>query len=62
MITAGIDCGAKSTKAIVIKDGKIVGKGNVLTGFDQEKRRAIAGNGINKCRYLHLPASPKDIV
>jgi len=37
MITAGIDCGAKNTKTIIIKDGKIVGKGKVLTGFDQEK-------------------------
>jgi benzoyl-CoA reductase subunit D len=37
MITAGIDCGAKNTKTVIIKDGQIVGKGKVLTGFDQEK-------------------------
>lgn len=37
MITAGIDCGAKNTKTVIVKDGKIVGKGSVLTGFDQEK-------------------------
>ena len=37
MITAGIDCGAKNTKTIVMKNGEIVGKGMVLTGFDQEK-------------------------
>ena len=37
MITAGIDCGAKNTKTIILKDGEIVGKGMVLTGFDQEK-------------------------
>jgi benzoyl-CoA reductase subunit D len=37
MITAGIDCGAKNTKTIIMKDGEIVGKGMVLTGFDQEK-------------------------
>ncbi len=37
MITAGIDCGAKNTKTIIMKDGEIVGKGLVLTGFDQEK-------------------------
>ncbi len=36
MLTAGIDCGAKSTKTIILKDGKIVGRGSVLTGFDQE--------------------------
>ena len=37
MITAGIDCGAKNTRTIIVKDGKIIGKGSVLTGFDQEK-------------------------
>jgi len=37
MITAGIDCGAKNTKTIIMKDDQILGKGSVLTGFDQEK-------------------------
>jgi benzoyl-CoA reductase subunit D len=37
MITAGIDCGAKNTKTVLMKDGKIIGKGKVLTGFDQNK-------------------------
>ena len=37
MITAGIDCGAQNTKTIIMKNGKIIGKGMVLTGFDQEK-------------------------
>jgi len=37
MITAGIDCGAKNTKTIILKDGKIIGEGSVLTGFDQGK-------------------------
>ncbi len=36
MITAGIDCGAKNTKTVILKDGEIMGKGSVLTGFDQE--------------------------
>jgi benzoyl-CoA reductase subunit D len=36
MITAGIDCGAKNTKTIIMKDGKIIGKGKQLTGFDQK--------------------------
>ena len=35
MITAGIDCGAKNTKTVILKDGEIIGKGLVLTGFDQ---------------------------
>ncbi|MGB5747265.1 MAG: acyl-CoA dehydratase activase [Desulfobacterales bacterium] len=37
MIIAGIDCGAKNTKTVIIKDGEVIGKGLVLTGFDQEK-------------------------
>ena len=37
MISAGIDCGAKNTKTVIIKDGEVIGKGLVLTGFDQEK-------------------------
>lgn len=37
MISAGIDCGAKNTKTIIMKDGKILGKGSIPTGFDQKK-------------------------
>jgi benzoyl-CoA reductase subunit D len=35
MITAGIDCGAKNTKTVILKDNKIIGKGISPTGFDQ---------------------------
>jgi benzoyl-CoA reductase subunit D len=37
MISVGIDCGAKTTKTVVMKDGKMAGKALVLTGFDQVK-------------------------
>ena len=37
MITAGIDCGAKNTKTIIMKDGQIIGRASVLTGFDKKK-------------------------
>jgi len=37
MITTGIDCGAKNTKTIIMKNNRIIGKGSVLTGFDQKK-------------------------
>jgi len=37
MITAGIDCGAKNTKTVIMKDGEIIGKGAVQTCFDQKK-------------------------
>ena len=54
MITAGIDCGAKNTKTIILKDGEIIGKGLVPTGFDQEKavedslEQAAKNAGISK--------------
>ncbi len=35
MITAGVDCGAKNTKTVILKDGEIIGRGKVLTGFEQ---------------------------
>jgi benzoyl-CoA reductase subunit D len=34
MVTAGIDCGAKTVKAVVLKDGQILGKSLVLAGID----------------------------
>ena len=37
MIAAGIDCGAKNTKTVIMRNGKIIGRGSVLTGFDQKK-------------------------
>lgn len=37
MIVAGIDCGAKNTKTIILKDSEIIGRGLALTGFDQDK-------------------------
>jgi benzoyl-CoA reductase subunit D len=49
MITAGIDCGAKNTKIIILKDNKIIGKGKILTGFD-----------INKAIKAALEAAYKD--
>ena len=54
MITAGIDFGAKNTKTIILKDGEIIGKGSVLTGFDQEKAlkdslaKAVGAAGISR--------------
>ena len=54
MITAGIDCGAKTTKTVVVKDGEIVGKGSVLTGFDPGKavekslNQALVAAGLSR--------------
>ncbi len=45
MITAGIDSGAKNTKAVILKNGKVLGKGMAPTGFDpvNAARRAFEG-------------------
>lgn len=54
MITAGIDCGTKNTNTVIMKDGDIIGKGMVQTGFDQEKavndslEMAVTAAGISK--------------
>jgi benzoyl-CoA reductase subunit D len=37
MITAGIDCGARNTKTVILKDGRIIGRGSAPTGFDLQK-------------------------
>ena len=37
MITAGIDCGARNTKTIVLKDGRIAGRGMAVNGFNLEQ-------------------------
>lgn len=54
MTTAGIDCGAKNTKTVILKNGKIIARSTVTTGFDQAKAaeksldRAIDAAGIRK--------------
>ena len=63
MITSGIDCGAKSTKTVILKDGEIMGRGSVLTGFDQasavEKsfRDALREAGISRCEVKKIGAT-----
>lgn len=37
MITAGIDCGAKTVKALILKDGKVAGQSLVLAGIDTKE-------------------------
>ncbi len=34
MITAGIDCGSKTVKAVILRDGTVVGKAMELAGLD----------------------------
>ncbi len=35
MLTAGIDCGAKNTKTVIVRDGDILARAGVPTGFNQ---------------------------
>ena len=44
MITAGVDCGAKNTKAVILNDGTVVGTGRVPTGFDPARAADTALN------------------
>ena len=37
MITAGIDMGAKTTKAVILNDDRVVARSLVLTGFEQQQ-------------------------
>ena len=54
LVTAGIDCGAKNTNTVILKDGRIIGKGAVSTGFDPLKAvaeslgAAVEDAGITK--------------
>jgi benzoyl-CoA reductase subunit D len=37
MISAGIDCGAKTTKVVLLRDGTMISRAKGITGFDQKK-------------------------
>jgi benzoyl-CoA reductase subunit D len=63
MITAGIDCGAKNTKVVVLKEGEIVAKSSVLSGFDQKAAahqslaHALQEANISKDDVTHITAT-----
>ncbi len=60
MIVAGIDCGAKNTKTAVLNDGKIIGLGSVITGFEQaeavkgslDKAAQTAGVSVDDIKHI----------
>jgi len=60
MITAGIDCGAKNTKTVILKDGQIVSRALVLTGFDQTAavkqalEEALKNAGTSRDQVAHV--------
>jgi benzoyl-CoA reductase subunit D len=60
MIAEVIDCGAKSTKAVILKDGNIIGRGCVPTGFDQSLavraslEMSLKGAGLTRDQVRHI--------
>ncbi|NIN71988.1 MAG: CoA activase [Gemmatimonadales bacterium] len=63
MITAGIDMGAKTIKAVVVRDGQTVGKAMSLAGFEareaaeQAFAAALADAGVAADEVLHVAAT-----
>ena len=63
MITAGIDCGSKNTKIVLLKDSSILSTASVISGFDQEESAEQALNsalekaGINREEIKHITAT-----
>lgn len=60
MITAGIDCGAKNTKTVIMNDKEIIGMGMALTGFDQDAavaeslKLALEDAGVTRDQLEHI--------
>lgn len=60
MITAGIDVGSLSTKAAIVKDGKLIGSGVVLTTPDTDAsaensmKKALQQSGLTGNDILHV--------
>ncbi len=42
MITAGLDLGSKTTKVVIMNDGKVIARVKKLSGFEQEVTTSIA--------------------
>jgi len=63
MITAGIDCGSKNTKIVLLKDSSILATASVLSGFDQEEsaeqalNNALEKAGISREEIKHITAT-----
>ena len=63
MIAAGIDCGSKNTKIVLLKEADILSTALVLSGFDQEESAEQALNsaldkaGIKREEIKHITAT-----
>jgi benzoyl-CoA reductase subunit D len=54
MITAGIDLGTQSVKAVILKDGEVVSRGKTFSGFDPAKAAEQAVDEALKNAKLSL--------
>jgi benzoyl-CoA reductase subunit D len=54
MITAGLDLGTQSVKAIILKDGEVVSRGRAFSGFDPAKAAEQALDEALKAANLSL--------
>jgi benzoyl-CoA reductase subunit D len=51
MITVGIDLGTQSVKAVILKDGEVISRGQVFSGFDPTKAAEQAvGEALKKAK------------
>ena len=51
MITAGIDLGTQSVKAVILKDGEVISRGKAFSGFDPAKAAEQAfGEALKKAK------------
>ncbi|MFX1573388.1 MAG: acyl-CoA dehydratase activase [Promethearchaeota archaeon] len=63
MITAGIDCGSKNTKVVILKDDSILSTTSVLSGFDQDEaakqalNNALERAGVKRAEIKYIIAT-----
>jgi len=63
MHVVGVDCGAKWVKVLILKDGEILARGSVLSGFDQKAAAeqaldlALEQAGLNRTDVAHATAT-----
>jgi len=51
MITAGLDLGTQSVKAVILKDGEVISRGKAFSGFDPAKAAEQAfGEALKKAK------------
>jgi benzoyl-CoA reductase subunit D len=63
MNVAGVDCGAKFVKALIMQNGELLAKSSVLSGFDQKAAAkqafelALKNAGLTKADLAHVTAT-----